>query len=151
MSQGDCIRALPKRLQDLLKAGNENPQTFTDLASCIETVTEEYYDDYTGETTTTPIETTVKLSCLKPYQESLGVSAYDAFLVRRILNGTNEPITEAKLKAGFSDTKTMKEYNKEINDGLSFEDELASFVAKIILVLHGLVCILDMKSTILSI
>ena len=143
------MRALPKRLQELLKAGNDNPQTFTDLASCIEKVTEDYYDDYTGETT--PGEIAVNFDCLNPYKESLGVSAYDAFLVRRILNGTNEPITEAKLIAGFSDIKTMKEYNKDINYGESFEDELAGFVAKIMLVLHGLVCMLDMGSTILSI
>ena len=142
------MRALPKRLQELLKAGNDNPETFTKLASCIETVTEDLYDDYTG--VTTPGVIGVNFECLNPYKQSLGVSAYDAFLVRRILNGTNEPVTEAKLIAGFSDIKTMKEYNKEINYGASFEDELASFVAKIILVLHGLVCILDMRSTILS-
>ena len=81
----------------------------------------------------------VNYECLQPLQASLGVSKFDAFLVRRIFNDTNEDITEAELTAEFSDPKAMKEYNKLINYGVSFKDNLAGFFAKIIFLLVGLV------------
>ena len=127
MVQGYCPRALPKRLQDLLQAGNDDPQIFTKLASCINTTNE--WDP-------------INYECLTPLQESHGVSTYDAFLVKWIMNGTNEQITEAKLIAGFSNPKVMKEYDKKIDDpykSYPYENYLAALVAKTILVLDGLV------------
>ena len=81
----------------------------------------------------------VNYQCLEPLQASLGVSKFDAFLVKRIFNDTNEVITEAELTAEFSDPEAMKEYNKLINYGVSFENDLASFFVKIIFFLVGLV------------
>ena len=81
----------------------------------------------------------VNYQCLEPLQASLGVSKFDAFLVKRIFNDTNEVITEAELTAEFSDPEAMKEYNKLINYGVSFENDLASFFVKIIFLLVGLV------------
>ena len=132
LSEGQCSRPLPKRLQELLKAGNDNPQILTDLASCIE---EERMGDML-------IGTEVNYECLQPLQDSHGVSKYDAFLVKRLLNNlnsTDEVITEAKLTAAFSDPKTMKEYNEQINYGVSFEDNLSSFLGQILFLLAGLV------------
>ena len=139
ISEGHCTRALPRRLQELLKAGNENPQLFMDLASCIETETYDSYDYDTSENKTIILSTTLKGQCLEPYIESHGVSAYDAFLIKRILNGTDGPVTEAKLAAIFSDPKMMKEYNKDLNYGASYEDKLAGLFARIILLLKGFV------------
>ena len=137
ISQGHCLRPLPKRLKELLKAGTANPQIYTDLASCIENEMVDVYDEYTGETSKIVLEETVNYECLGPLQESLGVSRYDAFLVKRTLNGSNDSMTEAKLIAGFSDVNIMKDFNKRFNYGLSFEDDLAGFLAKILLVLDG--------------
>ena len=128
LSEGHCSRPLPKRLQELLKAGNDNPQIFVDLASCIE---EETIGDML-------IGAEVNYECLEPLQASLGVSKFDAFLVKRIINDTDEVITEEELTAEFSDPKAMKEYNKLINYGVSFEDSLAGFFVKIIFLLAGL-------------
>ena len=129
LSEGHCSRPLPKRLQELLKTGNDNPQIFADLAACLE---EEKIGDML-------IGTEVNYECLEPLQASLGVSQFDAFLVKRIINDTNEVITEAELTAEFSDPKAMKEYNQLINYGVSFEDNLAGFFVKIIFLLVGLV------------
>ena len=85
------------------------------------------------------MDVTVNHDCLKPLQASLGVSKYDAFLVKYILGNTSEVITEEELTARFSDPRAMKEYNKLINYGVSFEDDLAGFFAKIIFLLVGLV------------
>ena len=126
---------MPRRLKELLKAGNENPQLFKDLASCIETVTET--DDYDYVTV---IGTDINNECLKPHRESLGVSAYDAFLLKRITNGTDEPVTEAKLIAVFSETNVTQIYYQEIDSAMAYEDDLARLFAKIIFLIDGLVC-----------
>ena len=139
ISKGHCTRALPRRLQELLKAGKENPELFTDLASCIETETTDYYDIITSENKRIVLDTSLNMKCVEPHIESLGVSAYDAFLIKKILNGTDEPVTEAKLTAIFSAPKMMKEYNKDLNYGASYEDKLAGLVARIILLLKGFV------------
>ena len=100
------------------------------------------YDEYTGETHSIVLGETVNDECLGPLQASLGVSQYDAFLVKRTLNGSDEPMTEAKLIAGFSDANIMKDYNKIFNFGESYEDDLASLLAKMLFVLDGLVLVL---------
>ena len=118
----------------MLKAGNENPQLFTDLASCIEIETHDFYDDFTYENRSM-IERTINGQCLEQHIESLGVSAYDVFLIKKILDGTDGSVTEAKLTAGFSDPNMMIEYNANLNNW----DSLAGLVAKIILLLKGYV------------
>ena len=140
IAQGHCKRPLPGRLQELLKAGNDNPQLFADLASCFETDTHYDYDYDTQKRTPNVTIIGADYLCLEPHQKSLGVSDFAAFLVRKILNGTNEPVTEEKLVALFSDPKTVKEYNKIIYLGDSYEDKLAHLVAQIILLLDGFVC-----------
>ena len=131
-----CMRALPKRLQDLLKAGNDNPQLYKELASCIETETEVEYDYITNQNKTNVIETRINSECLEPHKKSLGMSAYDAFLVRSTMNGTDDPVTEAKLKAVFSNPTTAKEFAKTFFLG-SYDDALAKLVARIIFLLDG--------------
>ena len=135
-----CKRALPIRLQNLLQAGSDNQQLYKDLASCFETETTDYEYDYeTGKSPPSEVTITgVDYSCLEPHQKSLGMTAYDAFLVRRILNGTDQQITEAKLITGFSDPRTVKEYNKgPILWHEPYERDLAHLVAKMMLILDG--------------